>query len=157
MTGNSLNLSSSLEDYLEAILDLYEQNGRVRTTDLGASLHVEKSSVNSAVNKLKNFKLVEHEKYEDIRLTARGENEARRVKKRHEIIFKFLHVFLGVTESEAKKDACRIEHAAGPVTIYKLSKFIEYIEMHPLLNNEKWFSSFSAFAGKNNFSDTPDL
>ncbi len=56
-------MTPSLEDYLEVILDLNEQNKSIRVTDLAEKLGVAKSSVNQAVVKLVDLKLLIHERY----------------------------------------------------------------------------------------------
>lgn len=137
-----MNLSSSLEDYLEAILDIRTANGRVRITDISSYLNVQKSSVNSAIRKLKNLNLVMHEKYEDIVLTKQGEIEANRVRNRHDVLFEFFADFLGVKKTEAEKDACRIEHAIGPNTFERLKKFINYLKKSPDFDKTRWLDVF---------------
>jgi DtxR family Mn-dependent transcriptional regulator len=141
----SLNLSSSLEDYLETIVMIYDKEGTVRVTDISRHLGVEKSSVNSAINKLANLNLLVHEKYGDIQLTRAGEKEARRVLRRHIVLLKFLTEFLGLNKGSAEKEACRIEHVISKETFNRLYKFIRYIEESPFFNIEKWLTSFEEY------------
>jgi len=136
----TLNLSSSLEDYLEAILNINDNTGRVRVTDISQNLNVEKSSVNFAINKLKDLNLVTHVRYEDIKLTADGEAEAKKIRDRHDLLFKFFHNFLGITPKESKTDACRVEHSVSSVTINRLSKFVSYLESNSLFNKNDFLT-----------------
>ena len=142
------SLSSSLEDYLETILEIGKQTNKVRVTDISLALKVEKSSVNYAINKLKNLNLVLHENYEDITLTSQGLAKAKQVKNRHDILYHFLNTFLGISPNEAEKDACKIEHAVSCNTIEKLFKFVEFLEKSPHFNNENWLKSFSEYIEK---------
>jgi DtxR family transcriptional regulator, Mn-dependent transcriptional regulator len=137
-----LNLSSSLEDYLEAMIELYKSEGKIRITDISHKLHVEKSSVNSAIKKLQNLNLVTHEKYGDVHLTKRGEEEASKIKHMHMTLFKFLNEFLVLNPDDAETDACKIEHVISKKTFERLSKFVEYINESPFFNKEKWKISF---------------
>jgi DtxR family transcriptional regulator, Mn-dependent transcriptional regulator len=140
-----MNLSSSLEDYLEAIYDIKNEENIVRITDISAKLNVEKPSVNTAVEKLKNLNLVIHEKYGDIILTKKGEEEASRVKAKHDILLRFLNDILGITRREANRDACKIEHAISNNTFERLSKFIEFLDKSPFFNSEEWQKSFENY------------
>jgi DtxR family Mn-dependent transcriptional regulator len=48
-----LIMSSAMEDYLETILNLYEELKDVRVTDIAESLKVAKASVAQAIQSLK--------------------------------------------------------------------------------------------------------
>jgi len=118
--------SSSLEDYLEAILVLSGSVGTaVRVTDLSDQLGVSKPSVSIAVRKLADAGLVDHERYGDIKLTSRGRKHAQDVAGRHNLLFRFLHEVLGVKKSVAECDACRLEHDLSPETVKHLTRFVE--------------------------------
>lgn len=140
-----MNLSSSLEDYLEAIYDIKEEDNIVRITDISTKLNVEKSSVNTAVKKLKNLNLVIHEKYGHIILTKRGEEEAVSIKAKHNILLKFLNDILGITKKDAEREACKIEHAISDNTFKRLSKFVYFFTHNPFFHNNKWHKSFEKY------------
>jgi Mn-dependent DtxR family transcriptional regulator len=134
----ALNLSSSLEDYLEAILAIRQKEGKVRITDISNELNVEKPSVNFAIKKLKNLNLVTHEPYEDIKLTEKGEGLARAVKEKHDTLTRFFFNFLGIPRDHAEKDACRMEHSISNRTFRRLSEFIDYLENHSCFQRDDW-------------------
>lgn len=138
-----MNLSSSLEDYLEAMIDLFRYEGKIRVSDISTKLKVEKSSVNTAINKLKNLDLITHEKYGDISLTEKGKLIAEEVKQKHIMISKFLSEFLGLSEKEAEKDACKIEHVLSDNTFKRLLLFIKLMEESPFFDKNKWKESFN--------------
>lgn len=118
-------LSSSSEDYLEAIYQLGGTNNAVRSVDLAEKLEVSKASVNKAVNNLKNAGFVEQPHYGDISLTERGLLYAKGVLNRHEVLTKFLVEVLGVDAEVAQEEACTMEHAISDDT---LSKWIEFMD-----------------------------
>ncbi len=120
-----MNLSSSLEDYLEAIYDIKKKDDIVRITDISKKLKVEKSSVNTAVNKLKNLDLVIHEKYADIILTEKGKKKAANIRAKHDVLLSFLTDVLGLKKNESEKEACKIEHIISDDTFEKLSEFVK--------------------------------
>ncbi len=104
------SISSSLEDYLEAIYILQQSCRGTRLTDIAEFLGVSKPSVNRAVSTLKDAQLLEHESYGTITLTRDGEEYAGMVLRRHKLIKQFLTETLGVDEIIAERDACRMEH-----------------------------------------------
>lgn len=127
---NDIDISASLEDYLEAIFILQKENKSVRTTDIASFLDVSKPSVNRAVGTLKDAGLLCHESYGEISLTDSGKAHAKAVLHRHNLLKDFLHTTLGVDIKTAEKDACKMEHVMSNESIEKLSSFLE------TLNNE---------------------
>jgi DtxR family Mn-dependent transcriptional regulator len=121
-------LSSSIEDYLEAILALSEidpQDQSVRVTDIAERLQIAKPSVTAALNVLKEKGLVTQERYGKVFLTPEGRKRALVVQRRHRVLRKFLVDVLGVGEKVAENDACLMEHAVSPETMEKLIEFLE--------------------------------
>ncbi|MBE6804664.1 MAG: metal-dependent transcriptional regulator [Ruminococcaceae bacterium] len=118
-------MTSSLEDYLEAVFVLSNQKGNVRLTDIAEYLGVSKPSVNRAVNTLTQNGFLEHVTYGDIIITPAGESYAANVLRRHKLIKQFLISELGVDEKIAERDACQMEHVMSPVTIDKLYEYLE--------------------------------
>lgn len=125
MRNDSYNMTSSLEDYLEAVFVLSEQKGSVRTTDIAEYLGVSKPSVNRAVNTLTQNGYLRHVTYGDVEITPEGESYAANVLRRHKLIKRFLSETLGVDEKLAEHDACQMEHVMSPQTIDKLYEYLE--------------------------------
>ena len=125
MKNDYTNMTSSLEDYLEAIFLLSQKSKSVRLTDIAEQLGVSKPSVNRAVNTLTQNGFLEHATYGDIVLTPAGESYAANVLHRHRLIKHFLMNTLGVDEQNAEQDACRMEHVMSAVTIEKLYEYLE--------------------------------
>ncbi len=120
-----VNISSSLEDYLEAIYILIQKGGEVRLTDVADFLKVSRPSVNRAIGTLKEAGLVVHEAYGQISLSPKGKTQAAKVLKRHLLIKRFLTDTLEVSEAIAEEDACRMEHVMSGETIEKLYQYLE--------------------------------
>ncbi|HHY13501.1 MAG TPA: metal-dependent transcriptional regulator, partial [Thermoanaerobacterales bacterium] len=123
MSTKKIEISPSLEDYLETILNISLSDENVRITDLSEALDVAKSSVHQAVCQLKKAGLVTQEKYGPVNLTDSGQKEATRIKKKHDILANFFENILGVDKKTAQRDACLIEHSISPATIKKLMEF----------------------------------
>ena len=116
-------LTNSLEDYLEMIYILKQKNNIVRITDIANALRLTKPSVNKAVNNLKNEKLVHHERYGSIKLTGKGEEIARAVYERHNILKNFFIEVLEINPDTAEEDACKVEHVLSAESMDKLTKY----------------------------------
>src|SRR5690606_29782446 len=103
---SKIEVTPSLQDYLEAILNLSEYNKKVRITDIATELDVAKSSVHQAVTQLDKAGLVVHERYGPLELTDKGKEEALKVRDKHEILVKFFTKVLEVDNETAHNDAC---------------------------------------------------
>ncbi len=123
----NLELSSSLEDYLEAMYNLMLEDRRVRVKDIAINLNVKKPSVNNALARLKEKGLITQEKYSDVVLTAAGIEIAKAVRSRHSFFYDFLRNELGVSESNASNDACEIEHVISAETFEKFKEHFSNI------------------------------
>ena len=104
-----MNIHESAEDYLEAILRLRETKGLVRSVDISQLLGVTKPSVSFAMKKLRENEYIRMDQDNLITLTDKGEEIAMRVYDRHKTLSTFL-MKIGVEESIAREDACKLEH-----------------------------------------------
>ena len=114
-----MHIHESSEDYLEAILMLQEKNGQVRSIDIANELNFSKPSVSIAMKKLRENGFVEMDANSLITLTPAGMEIAARIYERHRILTDLL-IRLGVSESTARADACRIEHDLSDETWQKI-------------------------------------
>lgn len=103
-----MKLHESAEDYLERILMLTQKNGKVKSIDIAEDMHYSKASVSIAMKKLKEKNYITINKGL-ILLTDEGYKIASEMFERHKIISSLL-IQLGVPESIALEDACKIEH-----------------------------------------------
>ncbi|HMM01092.1 MAG TPA: metal-dependent transcriptional regulator [Bacilli bacterium] len=121
MHGYIGKLTPSKENYLKVMLELPSKEG-IRSTDIANALGVSKASVSSMMNILREAGYVTKEKYGTVSLTKNGQNAAAEVKKRNELLKRFLHNFLGVEASIAAEDACRLEHLISPETADQIAR-----------------------------------
>jgi hypothetical protein len=117
-----MNITMSGEDYLEAIYVL-GGDGEVKSTDVAAMLRVSRPAVNRAMAELNSKGLIDKRSYGKITLTAEGLLQAENVYSRHLLLHDFL-VSIGVSESTAALDCCKIEHFVSEETVSKLSEFM---------------------------------
>ena len=136
--------TASMEDYLERIALLSEEGKPVRVTEISKALGVRKPSVTSAMTKLSEAGLVEHEKYGDVTLTAEGSKIAQDVYRRHETLSHFLVEILKVEPAIAEEDACRMEHSLSPASLERLEQFIKFVLNCPR-GEPEWLKGFNYY------------
>lgn len=116
--------NESAENYLETILILSKKLPVVRSVDIANELGFKKSSVSIA---MKNLREKGHITVSDagfIFLTDTGRAIADMIYERHESITAFF-VSLGVPETIAAEDACRIEHVISPESFSALKNYLK--------------------------------
>ena len=124
-------LSTSMEDYLEAISILEDNKKYVRVRDIASHMKVKMPSVTGALKSLSEKKLVNHEKYEYVELTRQGAAIAQEIRRRHSTILRFLTEVLNVDPESAERDSCGMEHAISADTMDRLLKLIECMNECP--------------------------
>lgn len=124
------NLSASLEDYLEAILNITGAEKVARSKDIAEVLGVTKSSVTGALKLLVERGLVNYKPYGYVTLTKSGLVEAQRIARKHEIIKSFFVNVLSVEDEVAQMAACKAEHAFGPKVVSRLVSFMNFIDQY---------------------------
>jgi len=143
MTSDSRpDLSSAMEDYLEAIYHLERERRFARVRDIARRLDVKMSSVTSALKSLCSRGLISYDPHQFITLTERGLEKAREIVRKHEVLKRFLVKVLRVTDEAAEDNACRIEHHLDPEVIEKLVRFVEFAEMCPV-DKTRWVQAAS--------------
>ena len=120
----NVELSPTMENYLEMIIRLSKRGKVVRVNSLAKELKVRMPSVSEALNLLKDDGFVTHEKYGYIELTEKGSKIAEEIFSRHKVLFAFLTKILGIDPVTADEDACKMEHVVSPVTFSKLISFV---------------------------------
>ena len=116
-----MKVQESRENYLEAILVLNQTNGYARSIDIANYLEFSKPSVSVAMANLRSAKLIEVNDGGRITLTEAGRCIAEQVYDRHKTFTRFL-MMLGVDESTAADDACRIEHVLTNISFEQIKK-----------------------------------
>lgn len=116
-------IHKSAEDYLEMILMIRQQKGYVRSIDVAQALKVSKPSVSVAMKKLRENGYITFDKDNYILLSVTGEKVARRMYERHRTLTDLL-IRIGVTETTAKEDACKMEHDISEETFSAICQYM---------------------------------
>ena len=103
------NIHTSGEDYLEAILVLWnKQNGEVRSIDVARELNVTKPSVSNAMKILREGKFITMDENGFITLTDDGRYVAEKIYEKHLVLTEWL-VSLGVDRKISEHDGSVLE------------------------------------------------
>lgn len=121
-------LSTSTEDYLEAILRLIGAKGAARVRDIAAVLSLHKSTVSSALKGLSEKGLVEYSRYEITTLTELGKEIAQEVNRRHEVLRRFLAEVLDIPGDMAERNACRMEHVVDAEVLQRIACLTQLLQ-----------------------------
>jgi len=133
--NEQIDLSESMENYLEAILDLEKTNKVARAKDIADQLELQRGTVSGALKILKEKGLINYSPYSFITLTAEGKNIAKLIHRRHQVLNDFLQNVLQIESEKANKTACRMEHAIDEETLERFVAFIEYVNSCPRAND----------------------
>ena len=143
-----MQLTPSLEDYLEAILLLERKNRVARVKEIADNLQVQMPSVTGALKNLKKKGLINYEKNWYISLTEKGLSVATAIENKHEIILSFLGKILNLPPEEAKEQACKIEHVITSETAKRLKNCTTFLEQNFALDKKeeirKWVEIITA-------------
>jgi DtxR family Mn-dependent transcriptional regulator len=142
--AGSLQLSSSLEDYLEAIFQIVREKQAARAKDIADRLSVGRSSVTGALKALAERELVNYAPYDIITLTDKGRTAAEEIVRKHEVLRDFFVKVLSIDESEADAAACKLEHAISETVLERFIEFVEFVERCPR-GGTKWIKGFGYY------------
>ena len=117
-------MHESGEMYLETILLLKKQNGKVRSIDIARELEFSKPSVSRGVGILKNDGYITVDAKGYIELTKQGLDKAQAVYEKHEYLTEFLVKTAQVSKETAEDDACKIEHIISDEVFAGIKKFL---------------------------------
>jgi DtxR family transcriptional regulator, Mn-dependent transcriptional regulator len=142
--SQSVQLSASLEDYLEAIFRVVQEKQAALPRDVRKILDVSRSSVSGALKVLAERGLVDHDPYGIITLTDEGTAIAERIARRHEILRDFFVRVLAIDQKEADENACRMEHTISESVLERFVEFVEFVERCPRAGAE-WVGGFGYY------------
>lgn len=118
-----MKIKESAENYLETILMIKLKKGNVRSIDVANHLNFSKPSVSVAMKHFREEGYICMDSDGSISLTEKGQEIAERMYERHQIIAKAL-MALGVDESTAYEDSCKIEHDISDQSFNKIKEHL---------------------------------
>lgn len=130
--SSALGSSSTVEDYLERILELINSKGYARVVDIAAALEISQASVTNMVQRLDGEGLLKYEKYRGLVLTAAGEKLARSIAHRHKLLTDFLKL-LGLSDRVIYHDVEGMEHHISVPTLRAIEALTRQLRRRPAL------------------------
>jgi len=119
---NKPKLTESMEDYLEMIYRNTKNNKNIHVKEIAFKLNVKPSSVSKMLTKLKEYNLVNFEKYGTVSLTKEGFNIGKYLLWRHNVLVKFFKKLNKKNYSLEQVE--KIEHFIDFETLKNMHKFL---------------------------------
>lgn len=113
------------EDYLEAILMIQNEKGECHSVDVARKIGVSKPSVSRAMGILRDDGYIFFDENQHINFTERGKARAEKIYDRHKLLTRFLVKITGVSDEQAEKNACRIEHVIDEDIVNGIKNFMK--------------------------------
>ncbi len=115
-------IRESAEDYLEAILIIGNEKGKVRSIDVAKHLGITKPSVSVAMKNLRAEEYIDVDEKGLITLLPPGKEIAEKTYEKH-VTLRDMLISLGVDKETATIDACRMEHAISEISFKALKAY----------------------------------
>lgn len=132
-------ITKSLEDYIEYIYTSLSNGKELKAIDIAKKFNISRASVSEALIRLCELGLVIYEGRKGIIVTEKGEIEAKRVIKKHQILLDFLNNTLNIEFEKASDNACKIEHVIDDDVVSILEQFNQLSDKN---NLKKGFVEF---------------
>ncbi|MDD2379406.1 DtxR family transcriptional regulator [Aminobacterium colombiense] len=127
-----------MEDYLEEIFALEMHGDEATVTLLSERLDVTKGTVVSAIKKLVEADMLDHERYGSVALTEKGREQALNIYRRHAHLSFLFTEILGFDKEKAQNLACIMEHEMDSETDGRLFALTDYF-CQALREGAAWF------------------
>ncbi|OGO32188.1 MAG: DtxR family iron (metal) dependent repressor [Chloroflexi bacterium RBG_16_56_11] len=109
-------MSTSTEEYLEALYTLTQEGESASTTAISKKLNFAPASVTEMVQKLADNGYVNYSPYQGVTLTPKGFGIAQKMTRKHRLLERFLYDVLKIGKEKVHSEACGLEHALSDET-----------------------------------------
>ncbi|MEW5976282.1 MAG: metal-dependent transcriptional regulator [Acidobacteriota bacterium] len=125
------SVTSTVEDYLKAVLKLEDMNEKASTSKVARRLDVVDGTVTDMLRKLQSAGLLEYTPYYGATLTPRGRAIALKILRRHRLIELFLHQIMGYGWEQVHDEAERLEHAVSDFFVERIDVLMNHPAKDP--------------------------
>lgn len=125
-------VTSGLQDYLELIYNKIANNEEVKAIDIANQFNISRPSVSEALIRLSDMDLIVYEARRGIKITQKGADEAKKVIRKHKVLFDFFHEILKIDDKNADENACKIEHVIDENIIEQINSFTEFCKSNSI-------------------------
>jgi DtxR family Mn-dependent transcriptional regulator len=109
-------MSTSTEEYLEALYTLTQDGKTANNTEIAKRLKVAPASVTEMLRKLADKDYVNYSPHLGVTLTPKGFGIAEKMTRKHRLLERFLHDMLKIGKDKVHDEACEMEHALSDET-----------------------------------------
>jgi DtxR family transcriptional regulator, Mn-dependent transcriptional regulator len=109
-------MSTSTEEYLEALYTLTQDGQVAGTSDISKRLNIAPGSVTEMLKKLADSGYVNYSPYQGVTLTPSGFEIAEKMTRKHRLLERFLHDTLKIGNDKVHNEACAMEHVLSDET-----------------------------------------
>jgi len=121
-----------IEEYLETILYLIRKNDSpAKTKQIAQELDVSQPSVTEMLGKLSSLGFVQYTPYHGVTFTDTGFEIAQKIKRRHQLLEKFLVEVLRIDTDVAHKEACTMEHTVSDMVLENMCAVLGHPDTCP--------------------------
>jgi len=124
-------ISSTVEDYLKAVLRMEDRNEKASTSSVARHLEVADASVTDMLRKLQRAGLLEYKPYYGASLTQKGRAVALKILRRHRLLELFLHQIMGYGWEEVHNEAEKLEHVVSDFFVERADALLNYPDKDP--------------------------
>jgi DtxR family Mn-dependent transcriptional regulator len=118
-------MSTSTEEYLEALYYLSRESEPVSTSAISKRLNIAPASVTQMIHKLAHDDYVNYSPYQGATLTPKGYRSAEKMTRKHRLLERFLYDVLKIKKNRVHKEACEMEHALSDDTSRAMCQFLK--------------------------------
>jgi DtxR family Mn-dependent transcriptional regulator len=124
-------ISSTVEDYLKALLKMEDSDVKASTSNVARRLSVTDASVTDMLRKLQKTGLLAYKPYYGAALTPAGRLQALKIIRRHRLIELFLHQVMGYGWGQVHQEAEKLEHVVSDFFVERADALLGYPEKDP--------------------------
>jgi DtxR family Mn-dependent transcriptional regulator len=128
----AIDLSPAEENYLKAIYHLSADGSlEVSTNDISSRMNTRAASVSDMLKKLSAKKVIEHQPYMGVKITALGKSEALHIIRKHRLWEVFLVQKLHFHWDQVHEVAEQLEHIRSRLLIERLDEHLGFPKVDP--------------------------
>jgi len=128
VSDKCMGLTLNQQSYIETVYSLCLTHEHAHVKAIAQKLKIKMASVTEAMQVLTSMGLVNYTVRKTITLTLEGEEIARELHKRHQVLAEFYHEILGCSPENSNDIACKVEHVIDPELRERLSEFIKFLK-----------------------------
>jgi len=124
-------VSGSQEDYLKIIWYMEQDQVKATAKSVADRYRVKPPTVLAMFKQLSQMELIHYDKLNGAQLTETGDNQARKLIRKHRLVETFLEEVLEMDNHLLHEEAERLEHAISDNLMYRIDAYLGFPETDP--------------------------